>query len=128
MITIDKGTLELRGILAANVTTQPMANVVFSDQDPQGAITKYGSKQTSYNHSTYVIVCASPPQNFVRNIESLQIYNADSATVTHRLFMYDTALSTSTMAFANMALLTTEVFGYENGFGFYSMTSTGARK
>mgnify|MGYP001596540080 CR=1 FL=1 len=127
MITLDKTTIQLMGILDHNVTTQPMANLVFSDESIQGEDTKYASKQTNFNNSTSVILCSSPQQNYTRNIESLSIYNADTAAASTRIFLYESTTSTST----NLALFflqPAESLGYEDNYGFYAMTSTGARK
>ena len=127
MITLDKTTMQLMGILDHNVTTQPMANVVFSDENQSGDDTKYASKQTNFNHSTSVILCSAPQQNFTRNIESLTVYNADSAASSTRIFIYESTTSTSTNL-ANYLVGVAETLGYEDQYGFYTMTSSGARK
>ena len=127
MITLDKTTIQLMGILGLNVTTQPMANVSFYDENIQGEDTKLAAKQTNFNHSTAVVLCSAPQQNFTRNVESLTFYNANSTDVSTIIYLYESTTSTSTNL-ANICLKTLETGGYEEGFGFYATTSTGARK
>ena len=83
MIVLDSATTVLQTVLAGSVSAnQPESVVAFKDENQQGEDTKYAAKRIALNSNTDVTICAAPQQNFVRNIETISIYNKDTASVT----------------------------------------------
>lgn len=83
MIRLDMSTLALQAVLAGAVSAnQPEATVSFFDEDITGADTKGATQRTALNSNTDVTICSAPQQNYVRNIDTVSIYNKDTAAVT----------------------------------------------
>lgn len=126
MISLISTTQKLQAVLAGNVTAnQLQIDVVFSDENMSGVDTKYATKQTVTNQTTDVDICAAPQQNFIRNIESISIYNADTATATITVKIDDGGAETIKI---KIALATLETAVYEDSTGWTCYTTAGARK
>lgn len=87
MIPLDTTTRKLQAFLAGAVsTTNPVVTVVFYDV-PRGSKTDSSEylksiQFTNLNGVTETDVCAAPSvQGTVRNIQYINIYNADTASV-----------------------------------------------
>lgn len=116
MISLISTTQKLQVVLAGNVTTnQLVVNVVWTDENIEGLDTKYASKQSVTNQTTDVDICDAPQQNFVRNIETITVYNADTvaSTVTVKI-----DVSTVETILVKQALNAGETLAYEHGAGF----------
>lgn len=74
-------TDKLQAVLSGAVASlQPQATVFFSDQSATGY--SGGSKLTLLNSTTDVDIANSPAASTIRDVDCLQIYNRDSASVT----------------------------------------------
>lgn len=82
MIRLDSSTMKLEAVLGGAVAAnQPEAHVCFFDKNISGEDTKGAMQRTALNNTTDVTICSAPQQNYVRNIDSVSIYNKDTATV-----------------------------------------------
>ena len=77
------------------------------------------------NNSTAITVLAAPVQNMRLEVLGLSLYNKDTNTVS-TLFQTDNGAVERIIN--RSILLTNEMLGWEQGYGWYSMDATGARK
>lgn len=79
MIRLDKTTRTIMVVMgAAKTTTEPTCAIAFYDENLAGDDTKGALQTSTFNDTTDVTACAAPPQSFVRCIESITVYNADT--------------------------------------------------
>lgn len=117
---LNATTLKLQAVLKAAVAaTQPTATVTFYDV-PQRVKTdnseyQRGIQLTALNSTTEVDILAAPVLGTVRNIEYVNIYNGDSASVTVQVMIDD---SGTNRIQTEVTLLTTEslTFTPDNGW------------
>ena len=126
MITLVSTTQKLQVVLAgSSSSTGAQINASFYDENMEGVDTKQGSKQSVSNNTTDVDIVSAPAQNFVRNVEYISIYNADSITSTVTVKIDDGVAETIII---KAALATLESLHYDNQGGWYALTAAGARK
>ena len=126
MITLVSTTQKLQVVLAgSSSSTGAQINASFYDENMEGVDTKQGSKQSVSNNTTDVDIVAAPAQNFVRNVEYISIYNADTITSTVTVKIDDGVTETIII---KAALATLESLHYDNQGGWYALTAAGARK
>ena len=126
MITLVSTTQKLQVVLAgSSSSTGAQINASFYDENMEGVDTKQGSKQSVSNNTTDVDIVSAPAQNFVRNVEYISIYNADSITSTVTVKIDDGVTETIII---KAALATLESLHYDNQGGWYALTAAGARK
>ena len=126
MITLVSTAQKLQVVLAgSSSSTGAQINASFYDENQEGVDTKQGSKQTVSNNTTDVDIVAAPAQNFVRNVEYISIYNADTITATVTVKIDDGGTETIII---KAALATLESMHYDNQGGWYALTAAGARK
>ena len=126
MITLVSTAQKLQVVLAgSSSSTGVQINASFYDENMEGVDTKQGSKQSVSNNTTDVDIVSAPAQNFVRNVEYISIYNADSITSTVTVKIDDGVTETIII---KAALATLESLHYDNQGGWYALTAAGARK
>jgi len=78
MIRLNKTIRKLQ--LSTDTTVSGGAGVVvsFIDTNPSNDDTRGGTQLTSVAGPGDTDICAAPQQNYVRNIDSVSVYNADS--------------------------------------------------
>lgn len=83
MIRLDLTTRKLQVVMAgAKTTTEPSCTVSFYEENRDGNRTKGQTQISILNDTSDVDACAAPQQNFVRNIDSVDVYNADTVSQT----------------------------------------------
>lgn len=83
MIRLDSVTRKLQVVMGgAKTTTEATAIVSFFDSNKSGETTKGSTKIATTNGATDVDICLAPGNNFIRNIDTITVYNADSVTQT----------------------------------------------
>lgn len=83
MIRLDSIMRKLQVVMGgAKTTTEPTAMVSFFDINMQNNTTRGAMQIAKFNDTTNVDACAAPTKNFVRNIDTIMIYNADSVSQT----------------------------------------------
>ena len=120
MIPLDTTTRKLQAFLSGAIsTTNPTVTVSFYDV-PQGTKSENSDYRrapqfTVLNGGTETDVCAAPAQGVVRHIEYINIYNADTASVTVTVCIDD---NTTNRIQVVMTLATTEsaVWTHESGW------------
>lgn len=120
MIALDTTGKKLEVVLDAAKTTYDMDFNVFYYDVPRRAITDnseypYGHSYGQTNGTTTVTLLAAPSQNNIRNVTSISIYNADTASK-RVIVKYD--ISNTERIIINQTLLTTETLHYEHGSGW----------
>jgi len=111
----------LSGAVAAN---QPEVHVWYVDWNLQGETSPPVPSRTALNSSTDVTILAAPVSSPAREVQSLTIYNKDSASVTVTVKTDD---STTERIIQKQTLATTETFCYEKGVGWYVIGSDTGR-
>ena len=109
-IPLDTTTRKLQAFLSgAAATTNPTVTVGFYDVSSQTKVDtseyKRAAQFTVLAGATETDVCAAPAQGTVRNIEYINIYNADTLSVTVTVCIDDNGTNRIQVV---MALLTTE--------------------
>jgi hypothetical protein len=126
VITLVSTTQKLQAVLGgSSSSTGAHINVSWYDENIEGVDTKQGAKQTTSNNTTDVDICLAPQQSFIRNIEYISVYNADTITATVTIKIDDGGTET---ILVRAALATLEGLYYDNQSGWYALTSAGARK
>jgi hypothetical protein len=110
MIPLDSDTRKLQAFLSgAAATTNPTVTVSFYDvpQRSKEDFSEYrrSAQFTVLAGTTETDICAAPNQGTVRNVEIINIYNADTATVTVTICVDDNGTN---RILAQIDLLTTE--------------------
>ena len=123
MSRLDKTTKVLDAVLAGEISAnQPQAYVSFFDENLEGEDTKGSAQETDLDSTTDATICAAPAvQGFVRLIDTITIYNKDTATVTVIVKVDDGGTET---ILTRRTLLTLETLAYEHGVGWYIMSVT----
>jgi hypothetical protein len=124
MIRLDTTTRKLQALLSGAVTTNQLPiNVNFSDQ----TTTTYagGSTVINTNDTTPVDICAAPAGSTVRDIDYVNIVNADTTEKTITIRYNDNGTSYSLGAFD---LAVGDQLQYIHGSGWKTLDSTGAIK
>lgn len=86
MIRLNNTTKVLQSVLDATITgSQPQAYVSWFDENPnsENNVTRGADQETNLSSVVDVNICNSlgtGKENFVRNIDTINIYNKDSAT------------------------------------------------
>ena len=122
MIRLDLSTRRLEVILAASTSTaQVQTYVSFYDTNPQGEVTKGGQYVSTSFNNTSSMVCPGPTQNYVRNIDTITLYNNDTGNVMIQARVFDTATSTATVV-VRKTLVSSAIIAYEDKLGWYYLT------
>lgn len=121
LIYLDNTTRKIQAVLAGSVSAnQPKAQVYFYDvpsqkKDDFGEY-RGASKYTDLNNSTDVDICAAPMMTAtVRNVETIIIYNADTAAVVLTVKMDD---ATAESILVKKSLAAGETLIYEDKAGW----------
>lgn len=129
MIRLSNITKVLQAVLAGAITTsQPQAVVSFFDENVQGEDTRGADQENNLNSSTDVTICSAlgtGKEGFTRNIDTLTIYNRDTASVTVTVKIDDATVET---ILVKATLATAETLGYDHESGWWVQTAAGARK
>lgn len=126
MIRLDSTTKKLQAVLGGAITTNQLQCVVsFFDENPQGEDTSGASKETNTNSTTDVDICSAPAQNFVRNIDTLSVYNKDTVSATVTVKIDDGVTET---ILKKVILATQETLSYDHESGWSVQTANGALK
>ena len=127
MIRLDRRTKKLQAFLGGAVAaTQPTVVVCYSDRaNPYGPASKWATKLTTMANTTVVDICPSPNAVTVREVDSVNIRNNDSATATVTVRLYDGG---ATYRLVVAALATGEMLCYEHGVGWYVLLVAGGLK
>ena len=120
MIALDFTTRKLQAFLASSAaTTNPTVTVIYYDvlAQTKGDYSDYrrAPQFTVLVDTTETDICAAPAQGVVRHIEEIQVYNADTATVTVTVCVDDAGTN---RILVKQALLTTETLQYQHGIGW----------
>ena len=120
MIALDATTRKLQAFLAGAVAaTNPTVTVIYYDlqQQTKTDFSEYrrAPQFTVLAGATETDVCAAPALGIVRHIEEIQVYNADTATVTVTVCVDDGGTN---RILVKQALLTTETLQYQHGIGW----------
>ncbi len=91
---ILKPGVRLEAFCAANVTTQPQVQVAFIDYGTDGVAAFPDCIRTALNHSTAVTIMPAAVNSKAREILSIHLYNADSATQSTTILSNDLSVST----------------------------------
>ena len=122
MIRLNATTKVLQVVLGGAVSAnQPQLVASWVDQNQQNDLTQGWQTETVANSTTDVTLVAAPPQNFVRNIDSVFIYNADTASATAIVKIDDGGTE---RILVRRTLLTLQTLAYEHGVGWYYMSVT----
>ena len=129
MIRLDNMTVKLQIVLAGNVATNQLdCAVSFTDHNISNELTRGATKRTNTNQTTDVDICdalGSGKNGYVRNIDSISIYNKDTASATVTV-KYDDGGTEHIIA--KIVLATLEQAHYEHGYGWKCLTTAGAIK
>ena len=82
MIRLDKTIRKLQAVADSTVSVGTHVMVSFVDVTMDGSNNKGASQLTNGNLVADTDICAAPPQNFVREIDTVFITNKDSAAHT----------------------------------------------
>ena len=121
MIYLDSTILKLEAVLAGAVAAnQPEAHVHFRDipSQPKPTFEEYrgATTRTAMNSNTDVTICAAPGQvGTTRNIDTISIYNKDTAAVVCTVKTDD---GTTEFIIVKQTLLTTQSLVYDRDGGW----------
>ena len=121
MLALSLNTHKLQVVLGGAVTTNQLQCTVYFYDIIRGSkenTTEYRRfpKYINTNNTTDVDICDAPPQDIIRHIDYISIYNKDTvnATVTVKIDIS----ATETIQIVQV-LATTESLCYEHGAGWY---------
>lgn len=124
MIRLDTTTRKLQAVLAGAITTsQP--NIATSYSDATSASFTGAQTVINANSTTPVDIVASPSAGVVRTIDSVNIYNADTVSVTVTVRYNDNG---TIYPLVRVTLLTGETLGYTHGSGWFALDVNGNLK
>lgn len=116
MIRLDKTTRKLQAVMAgAKNTTEPSVTVSFFDENVTGLRTKGATQIATLNDTTDVDICAAPPQNFVRNIDTINVFNPDAVAQVVTIKIDDNGTDTKQIT---QTLQPNGTLQYEHGYGW----------
>lgn len=126
MIRLDDDGRTLQAILAGAIsTTNPDVTVSFTDYgnklDPSKPVT---TKLTAMNGANAVTICDAPDKGVTREVDSIDLHNRDTATVTATIRYNDNG---TTYKIITAALLTGESLHYAQG-GWRALDANGNLK
>lgn len=117
MIRLDTTSRKLQAVMAgAKTTTEPQSVVSFYDESDAGMRTKGATKLANLNDTTDVDICAAPQQSYVRCIDFVEIYNADTVTQTVSVKIDESATD---YILVKQVLAAGETLHYEDKEGWY---------
>ena len=119
MIRLDSATRKLQIVLGGAITTaQLQVTVNYYDEtiDNQNPTTRHFVKVSASNSTTDVDICLAPRVGFIRNIDTLTVYNADSVAATVTIKMDDSGTET---ILVKRSIATLASLHYEVGVGWY---------
>lgn len=124
MIRLDNTTRKLQALLGGSITTNQLPITVCYSDKTSTAYTG-GTTVINTNNTTAVDICAAPAASTVRDIDTINVNNADTvaATITIR---YNDNGTTYTLFKATLA--TGDQLTYVHGVGWNVIDSTGKTK
>uniref|UniRef100_A0A6M3K7W2 Putative tail collar domain protein n=1 Tax=viral metagenome TaxID=1070528 RepID=A0A6M3K7W2_9ZZZZ len=124
MLILDATTKSLKVVLAGAVATTQLPVVAHYTDITTTAYTP-GSNDTVTNSTTAVEFVAAPAASTQRHVESISVYNVDTASATVTI-QYVSAGGTRQII--KVVLLTLETLIYEDGYGWQSIDANGQIK
>ena len=125
MIRLPNTTIKLQIVLGGAVTTNQLKITCgWIDQNPQNEFTRGGQQQATSNSTTdvdLVSALGTGKDNYVRNIDSIFVYNRDTVSAT---VIIKTDDGGTEFEIVRRTLLTLETLAYEHGVGWYIMSVT----
>lgn len=116
MIRLDATTRKLQIALDSSSSAGACVAVVsFFDENIKGEQTKGASQLTSVSGVADTDICAAPKQNYVRNIDTLTVFNGDNATHTIVVKIDDGGTDSPLM---KQSLLTLKTLCYDHQSGW----------
>ena len=129
MIRLENTTVKLQVVLAGAVSAnQLQCTVSFFDENVSGERTRGSSQQTNTNSTTDVDICnalGTGKEGFIRNIDTLTVYNRDTAAATVTVKKDDGGTET---ILVKATLATLETLAYDHEAGWRVTTANGALK
>ena len=133
MIALGNATTTLTATLSGAKNTNDAAVTVFFTDEPSSpsgvAVAVYDKQQSTTNGVTPVTICAAGPGGvgIRRRVKSINIFNADLASITVAIKIVDSSGPTTT-TLQQITLATLEQLNYEEGYGFEALDVNGAIK
>lgn len=122
MIRLTNTTIKLQIVLAGAITTNQLKITCgWVDQNPQNEFTRGGQQQATSNSTTdvdLVNALGTGKDNYVRNIDSIFVYNRDTASAT---VIIKTDDGGTEFEIVRRTLLTLEMLAYEHSKGWYTL-------
>ena len=119
MIRLENTTVKLQVLLAGSITTsQLQCFVSYVDQNTQNEMTRGSSQKANTNNTTDVDICdalGTGKAGYVRNIDTLMIYNKDTVTATVTVKLDDGGTE---FILQKITLYPAETLSYEHGAGW----------
>jgi hypothetical protein len=124
VIRLDSDVRKLEAVLSGAVaTSQPVAAVSYTDAQSKVNNKKDTGLQASvFNSTTAVSICDAPARGIYREIELIQIRNADSASATVTIRMNDNG---TTLRQVKFSIRAGDFLQYTHGNGWQVLDSTG---
>ena len=124
MIRLDSTTRTLQAVLAGAITTN-QANVVVSFSDATQSTYTGATTVINTNSTTAVDITAAPASGIIRTIDSVNVYNADTVSITVTVRYNDNG---TTYPIVKTTLLTGESLFYTHAAGWVAVDVNGNRK
>ena len=128
MICLDRNDRKLQAFLGgAAATTNPTVTVIFHDviQQSKTDTSEYrrGDQFTVLAGATETDILAAPAQGTIRDLDTLELYNADTASVTVTVCIDD---NTTNRILVKVTLGVASTLHYEHKKGWYVTDSNGS--
>ena len=124
MIRLDSATRKLTAVLSSAVATS-QCNIVVGYVDKSAYAPAGGLQNTLTNGVTAVDICIAPAGNTFREIDNINVYNADTASVNITIRLNDNGVNAPLV---RATLLTMEQLTYVEGSGWKTLDANGNLK